>query len=360
MILVSKPKLPPIDAYVSYLRDIWETHQLSNNGKYVQQLEKELGHFLGVKHVILVTNGTLALHLMLKAFGIKGEVITTPFTFAATTTVLVWEGVKPVFVDVNSETFNIDATKIEEAITPNTTAILPVHVFGTPCDIEVIEEVAERYGLVVLYDAAHAFGVKHRGKSLVSYGKASAISFHATKTFNTIEGGAIVLDNDIISDELRSMRGFGIISENEVGVLGTNAKMNEFQAVMGLCNLKTVDEDIRYRKQLCAYYKGNLNNVQFQRVVTDSSNCTYMPVLFSSNKERNKVSEFLLERGVSSRKYFYPLTSSFGYLNQKYDLPVASDITNRILCLPMHNYLTFDDAKYICDLINEFTGRESD
>jgi len=351
MINIARPKMPKMGKYIGMMTELWETHHITNNGKYVKQLEASLVDYLNVPNLILTTNGTLSLLIMLKAFNIQGEVITTPFTFAATTNSIIWTGARPVFVDIDPETFNIDPRKIEAKITSQTTAIMPVHVFGNPCDTQAIEEIASKHGLKVLYDAAHAFGVNYLGRSLASFGDAAMLSFHAVKTFNTIEGGAVVTSDNDAARKLRLMTNFGIESEEEVSLPGINCKMTEFQAVMGICNLEDIDWDICHRKTLHITYKDNLSSVIFQRLRTNELNFTYMPVLFADANTRDRVYDGLAKHDIKARKYFYPVTSSFEFCRDD-SCPIAVDISQRILCLPMHYYLSVDDVRRICEVVN--------
>ncbi|MCW3995879.1 MAG: DegT/DnrJ/EryC1/StrS family aminotransferase [Candidatus Bathyarchaeota archaeon] len=345
MINVTKSDLPNLELYIEYLKKIWSNNWLTNDGELVQLLEKKLEEYLGVQNVVLTSNGTLALQLTLRAMEIKGEVITTPFTFAATTNALVWEGLTPVFADINPETYNIDPKAVEEKIADKTTAILAVHVYGNPCYIEELQTIARRYNLRLIYDAAHAFGVEYAVKPIASFGDASILSFHATKVFNTIEGGAIVARDSAIVDKLKLMRNHGIRSETEVVLPGINAKMNEFQAAMGLCNLESVNKSIASRKALYEHYVERLSGspVTFQKIVASKYNYSYMPVLFETRTQRDAAYSQLIANGIKPRKYFFPLTVDFNYfkktgedLTKKYGLINARQIADRILCLPIY------------------------
>ena len=362
MITVTKADLPPIEKYIEYLKKIWASHWLTNDGEFVQLLGKKLEAYLGINNLVLLSNGTVALQLALKAFDIKGEVITTPFTFAATTNVLLLEGITPVFADIDPKTYNIDPCKVEDKITDKTSAILPVHVYGNPCNVKQIQSIADRHNLKVIYDAAHAFGVEYEDEPIVCFGDASTFSFHATKVFNTIEGGAVVADDDRIVEKLKLMRNHGIISETDVVIPGTNAKMNEFQAAMGLCNLDSVNESICLRKNLYERYVAGLSNlpVSFQKIVASKYNFSYMPILFETAEERDSVYSLLIEKNIKSRKYFSPLTVNFEYframdlnLVEKYGLVTASDISDRILCLPIYPNLEFSKVDYITSQIEK-------
>jgi len=345
MINVTKSDFPEIERYIEYLKKIWASKWLTNNGEFVQFLEKRLEEYLKVKNLVLVTNGTLALQLVLKALNIKGEVITTPFTFAATTNVILWEGLFPVFADIDSNTYNIDPNDVEKKITDKTSAILAVHVYGNPCYAEELQKIADKYNLKLIYDAAHAFSVEYKNQSVLNYGDISTLSFHAAKLFHTIEGGAIIVDNEELTKKLKLLRNFGIKSEEEVILPGINAKMNEFQASMGLCNLENIDEKIQYRKNIYNYYKKELatTTVKFQKIIASKYNYGYMPILFQNKMKRDEIYSELIKNGIKPRKYFYPLTVNFDYfkkkginLVEKYNLKTASDIANRVLCLPLY------------------------
>ena len=346
MITVTKPYLPDLEKYVRYLEKIWSSRWLTNDGKLVQLLGEKLEEYLKVKNLVLVANGTLALQLALKAYKLKGEVITTPFTFPATTNVIVWEGLTPVFADINSETFNIDPNDVEKKITEKTSAILAVHVYGNPCYVDELQEIADKYNLKLIYDAAHAFGVEYNNQSVLNYGDISILSFHATKLFHTIEGGAIIVKDEELFAKLKLLRNFGIKSEEEVVLPGINAKMTEFQAAMGLCNLEDIDEKIQLRKMIYEQYIEKLDdakNIKLQKIIASKYNYAYMPVCFENVEKRDEIYIELIKNGVESRKYFYPLTVNFDYfknegmnLAEKHDLPVAFDIANRVLCLPLY------------------------
>ena len=354
MINVTKTYLPDVEKYKKYVDQIFETGWLTNNGKFTQELEKRLEEYLGVKHLILVANGTLALQISYKALELTGEVITTPFSFVATTSTLVWEGVKPVFVDIDKETFNIDYTKIEEAITERTSAIVPVHVFSNGCEIEKISKIAQEYNLKVIFDAAHAFGVKYKGDSILNYGDISTISFHSTKVFHTIEGGAIIVNDDELYKKIKLMINFGISGPDKIECLGINAKMNEFQAAMGLCILEDMDKIFQERKRIFNYYMYNLSKqIQVQKY---NENCTcnyaYFPVVFYSEKVLLKVKEELNKNDIYPRRYFYPSLETLPYLNDIQVVPVSDYISKRILCLPIFDYLKETELNKIIEIIN--------
>ncbi|MCZ3364919.1 MULTISPECIES: DegT/DnrJ/EryC1/StrS family aminotransferase [Methanobacterium] len=343
MINVTMTDVPELEDYIEYLRVIWNERILTNDGELLRLLETKLKAYLKVKNLMAVTNGTLALQIALKSLPIKGEVITTPFTFSATTNSILWEGLTPVFADIDENTFNIDPTSIETKITDKTSCILAVHVYGNPCQVKELQEIADDHSLKLIYDAAHAFGVEYNNKSVLEYGDVSTLSFHATKVFNTIEGGALTTSDKNLVEKIKLMRNHGIISEEEVIIPGTNAKMNEFQAAMGLCNLKNIDQNIEKRKKIYEIYRDNLegNDLKFQKIVASKYNYSYMPVCFKNLKVRNEIYNQLLKEGIHCRKYFYPLTVNFEYFNnnnlvEKYDLKKASNIADRILCLPIY------------------------
>jgi len=326
---------------------------LTNNGSLLQELEKRLAEHLGVKHVICVANGSIALQVAYKALNLKGEVVTTPFSFAATTSTLVWENLTPVFTDIDVDSFNIDAAKIEALITEKTSAILPVHVFGNPCEVEVIQSIADRRNLKVIYDAAHAFGVAFKGKSVLGYGNASTVSFHATKLFHTIEGGAIITDDDSLAEKIRLLINFGITSPLTIESIGTNGKMNEFEAAMGLCLLDEIDVIKSKREIIWETYLNELSDlVTFQRWHPEShNNFAYAPVLFESEEKLLAVESFLKTNGVLARRYFYPSLDTLPYLIKQKPCAVSRDIASRILCLPIYPSLPTEDLAKIIEAI---------
>lgn len=350
-ILVTQPSLPPLEELIPYLEDIWDSKQLTNNGKYHQQFEKELTEFLGVKYVSLVVNGTLALVIALQVLNITGEVITTPYSFVATTHALWWNGIKPVFVDIEPKNCNLDPEKIESTITPHTTAILTVHVYGNPCNVNRIQEIADKYGLKVIYDAAHAFGVEKNGNSILNFGDLSILSFHATKTFNTFEGGAIICHDEKTKKRIDYLKNFGFAGETKVVAPGINAKMNEFQAALGLLQLKYIDESIEKKKQIAMHYREGLKNIPGVRYLDDIPSVRhcypYFPILIDKNKfgkTRDEVYENLKQHNVYGRRYFYPLISQFPTYKglesaQPGKMPEAEKITEEVLCLPIYSEL---------------------
>lgn len=360
-ILVTRSSMPPIEEYVEEIKDIWDSHWLTNMGHKHQQLEKELTKYLSVENVSLFSNGHMALELAIQAMNLKGEVITTPFTFASTTHAIVRNGLTPVFCDINPIDYTMDVNKIEALITDKTTAIIPVHVYGNVCNVKEIERIAKKHDLKVIYDAAHTFGVRVGDKGIGSFGDASMFSFHATKVFNTIEGGAVCFNNKEFGLQLYRLKNFGIRSEVVVDDVGANAKMNEFQAAMGICNLKHLDEEIEKRRKVVERYRENLGQLEgiqlspVQKGIT--SNYAYFPVVFDENEfgaTRNEVYDYLKENNIFSRKYFYPLTNTFDCFHGKYNVdetPVALHISRRVLTLPLFADLTIEQVDEICKCI---------
>ncbi len=361
---VTQPSLPPLKGFIPYLRKIWDSKWLTNNGQFHQQLEKELAEFLGVKYVCLFNNGTIALMVAMQALEITGEVITTPFSFVATSHAIVWSKAKPVFCDIDPNTLNLDPAKLKALITPQTTAIMPVHVYGNPCDNEKIQKIANKHNVKVIYDAAHAFNVKKEGESILNWGDLSVLSFHATKVFNTIEGGAIVCHSKKMKQKIDDLKNFGFRSETEVVDIGINGKMNELQAAFGLLQLKDVENNIKKRKLVANYYYSNLDNVKgITCLDNDHSikwNYSYFPIIIDKEKfgkTRNKLYEKLKENNVFTRRYFYPLISNFPMYKdlksaQLDKLPIANKIALQVLCLPLYDDLTEEQVKKICKIIN--------
>ncbi len=358
MINVTKTDLPKREKFDKYLDEIWKTHWITNNGKFVQLLEKKLKNFLKVKNLTLVSNGTSGLQLVLKALDLEGEIITTPFTFPATTNAILWEGLTPIFADIDIETFNIDPKDVERKISNKTSAILAVHVYGNPCDVEKLEEIAKKYNLKLIFDAAHAFNVEYKNKSILEYGDASILSFHATKIFHTIEGGAIATRNKNILEKLKLLKNFGIKSDEEVLLPGINAKMNEFQAAMGLSNIPTIEKNTVKRMKIYQIYKTKLKNlkkIKFQKLTSSKYNCSYMPVVFENQKTRDKIYRKLITNNIKARKYFYPLTSSFDYVKKNtpvYKLNNAKQISDSVLCLPIYPELKLGELNSIIKIVN--------
>lgn len=363
-IFVTSPSLPPLTEFNKYLKDIWQNKKLTNNGKYHQEFEQKLCDYLGVKYCSLTTNGTLGLILSLQALRITGEVITTPFSFIATTHALHWNGITPVFCDISPETLNINPENIEALITPQTTAILPVHVYGNPADVDKIQKIADTYGLKVIYDAAHAFGVKVNGDSILNFGDLSVLSFHATKVFNTFEGGAIITNNEKMKHRIDFLKNFGFADEVTIVGPGINGKMNEFQAALGLLQLKSVDENINKCKTLAEYYRQKLAHIPGIKILDDFTNTqhnySYFPILIDKagyGKDRDAVYELLKQNNIYARRYFYPLisqTPTYRGLPSAAgsNLPVAEIVANRILCLPIYPDLSFSDIDRVTNLLN--------
>ena len=362
MIPVTKPFLPKAREYDSYLHSIWERQWLTNNGPLVNELELKLKDYLDVKHLLYVSNGTVALQIAIKALQLTGEIITTPFSFVATTSSIVWEGCKPVFVDIDPETLNIDPSKIEAAITPQTSAILATHVYGNPCDIDAIATVAVKYNLKVIYDGAHCFGTKYRGRSVFEYGDISTVSFHATKLFHSIEGGAVFTTDPDLLKKMAFMRNFGHNGPEDFSELGINGKNCEFHAAMGLCNLKYIDEILKTRKELSLYYQEKLKDLRAtypKQYEMSTINYAYFPVLFDSKELMLKCLAALEVEKIYCRRYFYPSLSHLPYVPQ-IDLPICDSIAERILCLPLYHTLTYSDLDLITRIILRVQNYENE
>lgn len=362
-ILVTRSSMPSMEEYIEEIRSIWDSHWLTNMGEKHKALQAELQKYMGVPAVELLTNGHMALELSLQAMNLQGEVITTPFTFASTTHAIVRNGLEPVFCDIDPETYTMDVTQIERLITDRTCAILPVHVYGNVCNIEEIERIAHKYELKVLYDAAHTFGETYKGQGIGNFGDASCFSFHATKVFNTIEGGAVCYRDPDMGRRLYELKNFGIHGPEEVDAVGANAKMNEFCAAMGLCNLRHVDEEIVKRRAVVERYREHLEGVDGLRLNAQQpevrSNYAYFPVVFDENlfgASRNEVMDALAQNGIGARKYFYPLTNTFECFHGKYDVdatPVALHVAKRVLTLPLYADLSMEDVDRICKIVLE-------
>jgi len=352
---VTKTHLPNIDKYKSYIDKIYASGQITNNGQMVQKLEQRLAQYLGVKNIILVSNGTVALEVAYKALDLQGEVITTPFSFVATTSSLVIGGLKPIFADIDEKTYNLNPKSIEKFISKNTTAILPVHVFGNACEVEEIERIAKKHNLRIIYDAAHAFDIKYKGKSVLNYGDISTLSFHATKIFHTIEGGAIIVNDDELAQKVRYLINFGIKSQTEIPYLGTNAKMNEFEAAMGLCMLDDIKDIKEKREILIKNYRNKLKGlVQFQKQNIDASeNCSYFPVVFKNEEQLLRIQKALNDKEIYPRRYFYPSLDTLEYIQPKQECKISRDISTRILCLPIYAELEILEQESIIDTIKE-------
>lgn len=349
VINVTKTYLPDRTKLDKYIDKIYSTAWVTNNGQLLKELTARLEEYLGVQNLLLVANGTLALQIAYKALGVNGQAITTPFSFVATTSSLVWEGIEPIFVDIDPETFCIDPSKIEEAITPETTAIVPVHVFGNACEVEKIENIAQKYGLKTIYDGAHAFGVQYNGESLLSYGDATILSFHATKLFHTIEGGAIIFKNKEDYERAKLMINFGIDGPDSVIELGINAKMNEFQAAMGLCVLDEIDTILEQRAEIWSHYENALKDiVQLQkRNFQCTNNYSYFPVLFENEERLIEVKNTMNSAGINPRRYFYPSLDTLEYLHPQVSQTESRNIASRIMCLPLYPELRTEDADLI-------------
>lgn len=362
-ILVTRSSMPQLEEYIEEIRTIWDSRWLTNMGTKHKELERVLEDYLGVPHVTLYTNGHLALENAIAVLNLPkgGEVITTPFTFASTTHAIVRNGLVPVFCDIREDDYTIDASKIEALITDKTVAIVPVHVYGNLCDVEEIERIAGKYGLRVIYDAAHAFAVRYKGVSSACFGDASMFSFHATKVFNTIEGGAVCFKNDEWVQYLNDQKNFGIHGPEAVAYVGGNAKMNEFQAAMGICNMRHLEEEIEKREKVVEHYKERLlgiEGIKLAKVQNNvESNYAYFPVVFDGYKyTRNEIFNMLAEHGIGARKYFYPLTNSFEcYRNYPTagteKTPIAQHMALRVLTLPLYADLAIEDVDRICDVI---------
>lgn len=365
IITVTSPLLPNLDEFTDSLKEIWESKWITNNGQFHQKLEAALAEYLKVPYVSLFTNGTLPLLTALQALRITGEVITTPYSFVATTHALWWNGIKPVFVDIDPSTGNIDPQKIEAAITPRTTAILPVHVYGKPCDTEAIQAIADKYGLKVIYDAAHAFGVEVNGESLLNAGDMSTLSFHATKVFNTIEGGAMVMHDEKTKQRIDYLKNFGFANEIEVVGPGINSKMDEIRSAYGLLNLKQVDAAIAARQKVAVAYREALRNVDGISFWDDMTgvrhNYSYFPIFVDAEKygmTRDELYMKMKDQGVWGRRYFYPLISEFSTYrglesSRSENLPNAHMMADTVICLPMHHALTKEEIDKIIMVISK-------
>lgn len=360
-ILVTRSSMPTLEEYIEEIRPMWDSHWLTNMGPKHEELQEQLCAYLGVENTELLTNGHMALEFTLQAMNLQGEVITTPFTFASTTHAIVRNGLEPVFCDIDPVTFTIDTEKLEGLITDRTSAIMPVHVYGNICDVDEIARIARKYDLKVIYDAAHAFGETYKGQGVGNFGDASCFSFHATKVFNTIEGGAVTFKDKKLGKMLYELKNFGIHGPEEVSAVGANAKMNEFCAAMGICNLRHIDSEIAKRKEVAERYLEHLEGVeglQLNAVQPEvKSNYTYFPAIFDERRfgaSRTEVFDALAAEGIGARKYFYPLTNTFSAFHGKYnalETPVALEISKRVLTLPLYPDLAFEDVDRICGII---------
>jgi dTDP-4-amino-4,6-dideoxygalactose transaminase len=354
MIPVTKPFLPPIEEYERYIRDIWKRNWLTNNGPLVNELELKLKEHLEVKHLLFVTNGTIALQLAIKALGLKGQIITTPFSYVATTSSMVWEGCEPVFADIDARTGNLDPNRIEDLISSTTSAILATHVYGNPCDMEMIAEIAKRKNLKVIYDGAHAFNVKYKNTSVFNFGDISTCSFHATKLYHSVEGGAVVTQDPELLKRMAYLRNFGHDGPERFAQLGINGKNSEFHAAMGLVNLKYVAEIIGHRKQLCAHYDSFLTHFQAKKPAISphvTYNYAYYPLFFNEEALLKKVVDVLSQNWIYPRRYFYPSLEDLPYVRRAENCPVADSIASRALCIPLYETLTKEEIDMICRLM---------
>jgi len=357
MINVTKSYLPPINDYVNVLESIWQNHHLTNRGPLVQKLEKEICKKLNLNNLLFVSNGTIAIQLAIKALNVTGEVITTPFSYVATTNSLLWEGCQPVFCDIASETFCIDPTKIEALITKNTTAILATHVYGIPCNVEEIERIAIKHNLKVIYDAAHAFGVEYKNKNIFDYGDVSTCSFHATKLFHTIEGGSVTSKDPEVLKLITLYHSFGHVGDDYF-TQGINGKNCEFHAAMGLCNLPKLDELISARKRHSDYYTSLLSPIIISRpIIPDNTyyNYAYYPVVFKNEATLLSAKNILFKSDINTRRYFYPSLNNLPFLTEHYECPVSEDISKRVLCLPLYFDLEREIIEKICTIINSIS-----
>lgn len=361
-VYVTQPYLPPLEEFVPYMEQIWNNKVLTNGGPMHQELEDALCEYLGVKHIALFNNGTIALLTALQALRITGEVITTPYSFVATAHSLLWNGLKPVFVDIDPNTLNIDPSKIEAAITPQTTAIMPVHCYGNPCDVKAIQAIADNYNLRVVYDAAHAFGVQDTGGSILRYGDLSVLSFHATKVFNTFEGGAIICPDAKTKLRIDRLKNFGFVDETTVVAPGINGKMSEINAAFGLLQLKHIDQAMARRKEIDAFYRQQFKEVNgissVEPAGQEVANYSYFPILIEPEYplSRDELYQKLKDENIFARRYFYPLISEFpmyrGMTSAKRDnLPVANATANKVICLPIYPALTNEDLSRIIEVI---------
>lgn len=361
---VTKPFLPPLEEFIPYLEKIWHSKVLTNKGPFHEQFEIELCKYFGVEHLSLLTNGTLSLMTALQALRINGEVITTPYTFVATAHSLLWNNIKPVFVDVDPTTCNIDPNKIESAITSRTTAILPIHCYGNPCNVELIQKIADNYNLKVIYDAAHAFGVKYKGKSLLAYGDLSILSFHATKVFNTFEGGAIICSDAKIKQHIDHLKNFGFTDETTVVAPGINGKMSEFNAALGLLQLKHINNILKKREIIDKKYRyilGNTKGIYIPPLNSaDIRNYSYFPIFIEDEfpLSRDRLYQKLKDNNINARRYFYPIASSFPMYrelpgSQQDCLKIAKTLSERVICLPIYPELEDEDIENICLAIKE-------
>ncbi|MCS6153481.1 DegT/DnrJ/EryC1/StrS family aminotransferase [Shewanella baltica] len=354
-IFVTQPMLAPLEEVTSYLKEVWNTGILTHNGPLVKKLELDLIGKLDISNIALVTNGTIALQIAIRALELKGEIITTPFSWVATVSAIKWEGCTPIFCDIDSNSLNIDVNKIESLITENTVAIMPVHVFGNPCEVEKIHAIAEKYGLKVIYDAAHAVGTKYKNQSVLLSGDISAISLHGTKLFNTAEGGACISNTAELHEKVKRIRFFGHDDNKNVVEDGLNGKLTEVHAALGLANLKYFDDVLRDREYKYNIYKSNLskNKVSFQKLNGDGCNFSYFPIIFENEKILLKIEEMLNNNNIFPRRYFYPSLNLLSDIVEYSSMPISESVSKRILCLPLYYSLSYEDIEFICNLIIE-------
>ncbi|MBQ8164473.1 MAG: DegT/DnrJ/EryC1/StrS family aminotransferase [Clostridia bacterium] len=361
-VFVTRPSMPPYEEYIEEIKQIWDAHWLTNFGSIHNKFKEQLKDFLKADNISLFTNGHMALYSAIVSLGLKGEIITTPYTFASTTHAIVQAGCTPVFCDINPDTFTIDTEKIEALITNKTCAILPVHVYGVVCDIEKINRIANKYNLKIIYDAAHAFGVTYKGKGIGMYGDCSMFSFHATKAFNSIEGGALSFADSRLGKKFKEFKNFGLIDGENINEFGTNAKMNEFQAAMGVCNLRHINEVIAKRRLLSEIYRNALKDIPGVKLLpiqeNVQTNYAYFPVIFDTAAgcptDRDTVKAELEKNNIFARRYFYPITADFPCYKEyrkRNDTPVARDISSKVLSLPLYADLATEDAERICEII---------
>lgn len=355
MIPVTKPFMPPIRSYQKYVQEIWQREYLTNNGPLVQELEEKLKQYLDIKNLLFLSNGTVALQIAIKALELKGEIITTPFSYVATTSSIVWEGCTPVFVDIDPETLNINPDLIEEAITSHTSAILATHVYGNPCDIDALQKIADKHGLKVIYDAAHCFGTSYKGRSVFEFGDISTSSFHATKLFHTIEGGAVFTKSDDLHYRMGQMRNFGHAGFDKFDGVGINGKNSEFHAAMGLCNLVEIDKILEKRKEQCLLYDELMSELPVHSIKIQEHgvwNYSYYPAVFEDERVALKVKSALESQDIHPRRYFYPSLDTLDYVSLS-KVPVSKDISSRILCLPLYHDLKSSSIEKITKIIAE-------
>jgi len=355
-VFVTTPSLNSVEEFAKLLSEVWKSGILTHNGPLVQKLETSLCDRLGIRNMVSVVNGTVALQLPFKAFKLKGEIITTPFSWVATCSSILWENCTPIFVDIDANTFNIDPNKIEDAISHKTVGIMPVHVFSNPCDVESIDLLAKKHGLRVIYDAAHALFVNYKGKSLMEYGDVSATSFHATKIFNTGEGGACITANDELHEQLKRIRFFGHDNNKNIVEDGCNGKMTEIHAALGLVNLKIMDGVLKRRKEIFDSYFAHLSDldfVSFQKFSSSSYNYSYMPIVLDSEERLLEVDQKLKMKNVFGRRYFYPSLNTIRALGQYTEMPISESLAKRIMCLPSHEKVSDDIIVKICSTIKE-------